>query len=179
MEPARQGSRPRAPYHRRCNGVACGGRRPLCVNRLKNRHLAKPMSDAGWDQFLSIVSFKAVCAGRSVAAVPPTYTSQRCTSQICSGCGVIVQKGLSARWHECPDCGTSLHRTPTPPRTSSGSARAFGESRGYLRQRGENPWGVSPYGVSGHASAAGMLRCDLRTAVRRAPPSWRRHGYCS
>jgi putative transposase len=21
-----------------------------------------------------------------------------------------VQKGLSVRWHACPDCGTSLHR---------------------------------------------------------------------
>jgi putative transposase len=22
----------------------------------------------------------------------------------------MVSKGLSARWHACPDCGTSLHR---------------------------------------------------------------------
>jgi len=54
---------------------------------------------------LSILSFKAVYAGRSVVAVPPAYTSQTC-----SGCGVVVKKGLSVRWHECPDCGTSLHR---------------------------------------------------------------------
>ncbi|HEV2458530.1 MAG TPA: zinc ribbon domain-containing protein, partial [Ktedonobacterales bacterium] len=27
-----------------------------------------------------------------------------------SGCGVLVHKGLSVRWHACPDCGTSLHR---------------------------------------------------------------------
>jgi putative transposase len=30
--------------------------------------------------------------------------------QRCSGCGVMVQKGFSVRWHACPDCGTSLHR---------------------------------------------------------------------
>ena len=28
----------------------------------------------------------------------------------CSGCGALVQKGLSVRWHSCPECGTSLHR---------------------------------------------------------------------
>jgi putative transposase len=75
------------------------------ANLLKNHHLAKSIQDAGWSQFLSILSFKAACAGRSVVAVPPAYTSQRC-----SGCGVIVSKGLSVRWHSCPDCGASLHR---------------------------------------------------------------------
>jgi putative transposase len=74
-------------------------------NMVKNHHLAKSISDAGWSAFLSILSAKAAWAGRRVVAVPPTYTSQTC-----SGCGVIVQKGLSVRWHECPDCGASLHR---------------------------------------------------------------------
>ncbi len=75
------------------------------ANLVKNHHLAKSISDAGWGQFLSILSFKAACAGRRVVAVPPAYTSQ-----ICSGCGVMVHKGLSVRWHTCPECGTSLHR---------------------------------------------------------------------
>jgi putative transposase len=75
------------------------------ANLLKNHHLAKSISDAGWSQFLSILSHKAACAGRRVVAVPPAYTSQTC-----SGCGVIVHKGLSVRWHTCSDCGTSLHR---------------------------------------------------------------------
>ncbi|HET8906813.1 MAG TPA: transposase [Ktedonobacterales bacterium] len=75
------------------------------TNLLKNHILAKSISDAGWAQFLSILSFKAACAGRRIVAVPPAYTSQTC-----SGCGVVVQKGLSVRWHTCPACGTSLHR---------------------------------------------------------------------
>ena len=75
------------------------------ANMVRNHHLAKSISDAGWSAFLSILSFKAACAGRSVIAIPPAYTSQTC-----SGCGVLVQKGLSVRWHACPDCGTSLHR---------------------------------------------------------------------
>ena len=74
-------------------------------NMVQNRHLAKSISDAGWAAFLTILSFKAACAGRSVVAVNPAFTSQRC-----SGCGIIVSQGLSVRWHSCPDCGTSLHR---------------------------------------------------------------------
>jgi putative transposase len=75
------------------------------ANMVQNHHLAKSISDAGWAAFLSILSYKAACAGRSMVAVNPAFTSQ-----ICSGCGVLVQKGLSARWHRCPECGTSLHR---------------------------------------------------------------------
>jgi len=74
-------------------------------NMVRNHHLAKSISDAGWAAFLSILSYKAACAGRRVVAVTPAFTSQRC-----SGCGVMVLKGLSVRWHSCPDCGTSLHR---------------------------------------------------------------------
>jgi putative transposase len=72
---------------------------------LRNHHLAKSISDAGWSQFLNLLAFKAVCAGKRAVAVPPAYTSQTC-----SGCGVLVHKGLSVRWHACPDCGMSLHR---------------------------------------------------------------------
>jgi putative transposase len=75
------------------------------ANMVKNHRLAKSIADAGWSQFLNILSFKAACAGRRVIAVNPAYTSQ-----VCSGCGVLVKKGLSVRWHTCPDCGTSLHR---------------------------------------------------------------------
>lgn len=75
------------------------------ANLLRNHHLAKSIADARWSGFLSILAFKAVCAGKRAVAVPPAYTSQTC-----SGCGAIVHKGLSVRWHLCPDCGTSLHR---------------------------------------------------------------------
>ena len=75
------------------------------ANMVKNHHLAKSISDAGWGAFLIILTHKAAYAGRRVMGVNPAFTSQRC-----SGCGVLVSKGLSVRWHSCPDCGTSLHR---------------------------------------------------------------------
>ncbi len=76
-------------------------------NMVQHHCLAKSSSDAGWRQFLTILTFKAASAGKRVVAVNPAYTSQRC-----SGCGRMVWKGLSVRWHQCPyeDCGLSLHR---------------------------------------------------------------------
>jgi len=74
-------------------------------NMVRNHRLAKSIVDAGWRAFLTILTFKAESAGKRVQAVNPAFTSQAC-----SGCGVIVSKGFSVRWHTCPDCGTSLHR---------------------------------------------------------------------
>jgi putative transposase len=72
---------------------------------VQNHQLAKSIADAGWAQVLAILSVKAARAGREVLAVDPAFTRQAC-----SGCGGLVTKGLSVRWHRCPTCGTSLHR---------------------------------------------------------------------
>jgi putative transposase len=85
------------------------------ANLVRNHHLAKSISDAGWSAFLGILSAKAACAGREVVAVDPAFTSQRC-----SGCGALVQKGLSVRWHTCPMCGLSLHRDHNSARMIQG-----------------------------------------------------------
>jgi putative transposase len=74
-------------------------------NLVRNRHLAKSISDAGWAAFRTILEAKAACAGRQVIAVPAQYTSQDC-----SGCGERVPKSLSVRTHVCPSCGLVLDR---------------------------------------------------------------------
>jgi putative transposase len=66
--------------------------------------LNKSISDAGWGMFLQMLAYKAVNAGKLVLKVKPQYTSQ-----VCSGCGVVVKKELSERWHSCP-CGVELDR---------------------------------------------------------------------
>jgi putative transposase len=45
-------------------------------NLVRNPHLAKRISDAGWTAFRTNLAGKAVYAGRRVVAVPPAYTSQ-------------------------------------------------------------------------------------------------------
>src|SRR5262249_18193875 len=67
--------------------------------------LNKSMHDAGWRSFLTILAFKAACAGKQVEAVNPAYTSQEC-----SGCGARIQKSLSVRIHVCTTCGLILDR---------------------------------------------------------------------
>jgi putative transposase len=75
------------------------------ANMVRNRHLAKSISDAGWARFRTILEAKAACAGRRVIAVPAQYTSQDC-----SGCGERVPKSLSVRTHVCSNCGLVLDR---------------------------------------------------------------------
>jgi putative transposase len=75
------------------------------ANMVRNPRLAKSISDAGWAAFRTILTGKALYAGRRVVAVPPAFTSQEC-----SGCGERVAKSLSARTHVCPSCGLVMDR---------------------------------------------------------------------
>jgi putative transposase len=93
-------------------------------NMVRNPHLAKSLSDAGWNQFLTILTIKAEEAGLVVVVVNPAGTSQ-----VCSGCGRSVPKTLSDRWHTCPyeDCRLSLQRDHNAAReilNRAGLARA-------------------------------------------------------
>ena len=74
-------------------------------NMVRNRRLAKSISDAGWGQFRTILAFKAAWAGKRVVAVPAQYTTQDC-----SGCGERMPKSLSVRTHVCPSCGLVMDR---------------------------------------------------------------------
>lgn len=77
----------------------------LNVKGLARSYLARPVHDAGWGQFLRLLTEKAESAARVLVAVNPAGTSQQC-----SGCGAIVPKRLSDRLHECLACGLSLGR---------------------------------------------------------------------
>ena len=72
---------------------------------VKNRHLAKSISDAGWYGFLCWVRYYGALHGIPVVAVSPRFTTQDC-----SGCGFRVKKTLSMRTHVCPGCGLVLDR---------------------------------------------------------------------
>lgn len=74
-------------------------------NMVKNRSLAKAISDASWARFLWWVEHYAKAAGIVAVGVPPKWTSQKC-----SGCQRVVQKSLSMRTHRCPHCGLVLDR---------------------------------------------------------------------
>ena len=74
-------------------------------NMVKNRSLAKSISDASWSKFISILEYKAEWYGKSVHKIHRYFAS----SKTCSECGFQKDKlDLSIREWTCPDCG-SVH----------------------------------------------------------------------
>ena len=67
---------------------------------VRNRKLAKSISDAGWTIFRHWLEYFGYKYGKITVAVPPHNTSQDC-----SNCNQKVQKSLSTRTHVCPHCG--------------------------------------------------------------------------
>jgi putative transposase len=90
------------------------------ANMVRNPHLAKSISDAGWAAFRTILEAKAACAGRRVVAVPPAYTTQDC-----SGCGTRIPKSLSVRTHVCTSCGLVLDRDENAARNIQWAGQAL------------------------------------------------------
>ena len=77
----------------------------LNVKGLAGRALAKDVHDVSWAKFISMLRYKAECAGSRLIEVDP-----RDTSQDCSDCGIKVAKGLRDRLHECNHCGLVIDR---------------------------------------------------------------------
>jgi putative transposase len=77
----------------------------LNVKGLARGRLSKDVHDASWAKFISMLRYKAECAGSRVIEVDPHDTSQDC-----SGCGTRVVKALKDRRHECPQCGLAIDR---------------------------------------------------------------------
>lgn len=75
------------------------------ANLVKNRSLAKSISDASWGRFLAWVNYYGDVHNIPVIAVESAFTSQDC-----SACGTRVKKSLSVRTHICSGCGIVLDR---------------------------------------------------------------------
>ena len=75
------------------------------TNMVKNHHLAKSISDAGWRQLMCFTEYKAEEAGTLIE-----YVSAYNTTQLCSRCEKLVPKTLATRIHSCPYCGLDIAR---------------------------------------------------------------------
>ena len=73
-------------------------------NMLKNRYLAKSISDASWRQFLQMLAYKVEETGSKLMEVDARGTSQYCI------CGNRVEKTLAVRVHQCNACGLTMDR---------------------------------------------------------------------
>ena len=84
--------------------ASCGRSSGICARVSRHCGAAKDVNDAAWAQFVSMVRYKAECAGCEVVEVDP-----RGTSQMCPECGTVAEKTLAERTHRC-DCGCVLDR---------------------------------------------------------------------
>ncbi|EQD34275.1 transposase, IS605 OrfB family, partial [mine drainage metagenome] len=73
---------------------------------IRNHHLAKSISDAGWNKIIQYTMYKAESAGILVVMVDPRHTSQKC-----SRCGNIKHDlKLSDRIYHCNICDFTIDR---------------------------------------------------------------------
>jgi putative transposase len=76
-------------------------------NMVRNRHLARVISDCGWGEFRRQLEYKCERAGRQLVVTGRWYPS----TKTCSACGFLLPElALSARTWRCPSCRTRHDR---------------------------------------------------------------------
>jgi putative transposase len=76
-------------------------------NMVRNRRLARAISDCGWGEFRRQLEYKCERYGRHLVIIDRWYPS----SKTCSACGhLLVDLSLSTRHWRCPSCGTRHDR---------------------------------------------------------------------
>jgi putative transposase len=74
---------------------------------VRNRHLARVISDCGWGEFRRQLAYKCQRYGRRLVVIDRWYPS----SKTCSACGhLLAGLSLSTRQWRCPSCGTRHDR---------------------------------------------------------------------
>ncbi|MGF1488133.1 MAG: RNA-guided endonuclease InsQ/TnpB family protein [Prochloraceae cyanobacterium] len=72
-------------------------------NMVKNRKLARSISDAAWGEFFRQLEYKCDWYGRELVKIDRFYPS----SKRCNHCGFVVDRmPLDVRSWDCPSCGT-------------------------------------------------------------------------
>ena len=92
-------------HHKKFDAVVAEKLKPS--NMVKNRHLAKSISDAAWGMFFDGCNWVAKRDGKHFHQVPPHHTSQTC-SECCQKSPVKLK--LSERVFHCKSCGLKLDR---------------------------------------------------------------------
>jgi putative transposase len=108
-------------------------------NMVKNRSLARAISDAAWHEFRSLLEYKAVWYGREVVVVDRFFPSSR----LCSTCGTLQEKmPLHVRTWTC-DCGTTHDRDVNAAQNLLAAGRAVTACGAGVRPQRSSPGGQS------------------------------------
>jgi putative transposase len=90
-------------------------------NMVRNRALARAISDASWSEFRSLLTYKAEWYGRTVVVVDRWFPS----SKTCSRCGHLLDTlPLGVREWTCPGCGEVHDRDVNAARNILAAGRA-------------------------------------------------------
>ncbi len=74
---------------------------------IRNRHLARAISDCGWGEFRRQLQYKCQRYGRNLVIIDRWYPS----SKTCSACGhLLAELSLGTRQWSCPSCGARHDR---------------------------------------------------------------------
>ncbi|MFI7293518.1 RNA-guided endonuclease InsQ/TnpB family protein [Streptomyces sp. NPDC050121] len=108
-------------------------------NMVRNRSLARAISDAAWSDFRSMLEYKAHWYGREVVAVDRFFPS----SKLCSACGALQEKmPLHVRAWTC-DCGTIHDRDVNAARNLLAAGLAVTVCGAGVRPQRSTPGGRS------------------------------------
>jgi putative transposase len=108
-------------------------------NMVKNRSLARAISDAAWAEFRSMLEYKAAWYWREVIAVDRFFPSSR----LCSACGTIASKmPLNVRQWTC-DCGATHDRDVNAAKNLLAAGRAVAACGAGVRPQRSSPGGQS------------------------------------
>ncbi|MGW1023832.1 RNA-guided endonuclease InsQ/TnpB family protein [Streptomyces sp. NPDC002577] len=109
-------------------------------NMVKNRSLARAISDAAWAQFRSMLEYKAAWYGREVIAVDRFFPS----SKLCSACGTLADKmPLNVRTWTCDSCGTTHDRDVNAAKNLLAAGLAVSVCGAGVRPQRRTPGGQS------------------------------------
>ncbi|MBR7675570.1 RNA-guided endonuclease InsQ/TnpB family protein [Streptomyces daliensis] len=109
-------------------------------NMVKNRSLARAISDAAWSQFRSMLEYKAQWYGRDVVVVDRFFPS----SKLCSTCGTLQEKmPLKIRTWTCQGCGTTHGRDVNAAKNLLAAGRAVQACGAGVRPQRSSPGGQS------------------------------------
>lgn len=112
---------------------------PVC-NMVKNRKLARAISDAGWGEFRAMLEYKGAWYGREVIVVDRWFPS----SKLCSECGALAESmPLQIRTWTCGDCGVSHDRDINAAKNILAAGRAATVCGDGVRPQRSTPCGQS------------------------------------
>lgn len=104
-------------------------------NMVRNRSLAKAISDCGWGEFRRQLEYKAATSGRHLIVIDRWHPS----SKTCSACGhLLAQLSLSTRTWQCPSCGTQNDRDINAAKNILAAGLAVSACGGDVRHSGSS-----------------------------------------